>query len=251
VLLDVLQPDWDVLIEIQHAMAHLPENQLQFIRGHQDRSRQFARLALLAQLNVEADTMAALDQDTHGADRPFVLMSPRTRAHLVTREGTVTARYPAALRTAYTGPALQQYIQCRNGWSDATFTSINWAAHGNSLRNHISQRLHFSKLVHDILPTASYLNKMDKGSRCCPCCSHPNETRNHIIRCPHRIRNKWRHALLTDIHASIGIAQFTYPSLLTLLLEAFRDWMYFDKSSETEFVVDYRHYPLDLHLLIR
>lgn len=31
VRLDVLQPDWDVLIEIQHAMIHLPEIKLQFI----------------------------------------------------------------------------------------------------------------------------------------------------------------------------------------------------------------------------
>jgi hypothetical protein len=251
VRLDVLQPDWDVLIEIQHAMTHLPEIQLQFIRGHQDCSSQFARLSLLAHLNVEADSMAASYQNTYGADRPLVIMSPRTRAHLVTSEGTVTARYPSVLRTAYTGPALKQYIQHRNGWSDATFASVNWKAHGKALRNHIALRLHFSKLVHDMLPTACHLNKMDKGRRCCPCCSHPKETRDHIIRCPHRSRNKWRHALLTDIHASVGIAQFTHPPLLDLLLGAMRAWMYYDEESEIEFLVDFRHYPSDLHLLIR
>jgi hypothetical protein len=252
VLLDVLQPDWDVLIEIQHALRHLPELNLQFIRGHQDRTVQFARLSLMAQLNVEADEMASLYQNTHGVDRPIVLMSPRTRAHLVLTHGTVTAQYPAALRTAYTGPALQQYIQHRHAWSAATFTSINWTAHGKALRNHMPLRLHFSKLVHDILPTAYQLNKMDHGRRCCPCCSHPKETRDHIIRCPHWTRNKWRHALLTDLHDTIGMSQFTYAPLLNLLMDTLRAWMYYDAdASDTEFIVNFRHYPRDLHGLIR
>jgi hypothetical protein len=65
VRLDVLQPDGDVLIKIQYgAMTHLPEIKLQFIRGHQDCSSQFARLYLLAQLNVEADSMTTSYQNT-------------------------------------------------------------------------------------------------------------------------------------------------------------------------------------------
>ena len=251
VTLDVLQPDWDVLIEIQHAMTQMPEITLQFIKGHQDRSVRFERLSLLAQLNVEADEMATLFQNTHGADRPVVIMSPRTRAHLVTSEGTITSRYPEALRTAYTRPALQQYIQRRNQWSDATFASVNWTAHGIVLRNHFTLRLHFSKLVHDILPTAYHLNKMDKGRRCCPCCSHPIETRDHILRCPHPSRNKWRHAMLTDIQDTFGTLHFTYPPLLSLLLDTVREWMYHDEASKIEYTVDYCRYMPELHLLIR
>lgn len=104
VTFDVLRPDWDVLIEIQYAMSQLPEVTLQFIRGHQDKNRAFASLPLLAQLNVEADDMASSYQNTHGGERPFILMSPRTRAHLVTKQGTVTAQYSSMLHMAYTGP---------------------------------------------------------------------------------------------------------------------------------------------------
>jgi hypothetical protein len=50
VVLNVLRPDWDVLIKIQHPMKRLPEVMLQFTRGHQDRHTRFARLPLLAQL---------------------------------------------------------------------------------------------------------------------------------------------------------------------------------------------------------
>ncbi len=107
--------------------------------------------------------MASIYQDTFGSDRQLVFLSPRIRAHLIIRNETITSRYSAAIRQAYTGPALQLYIQDRNCWSDSTFQSINWRAHGQVMQNHITHRIHFSKLIHDILPTAGYLNKMDKG----------------------------------------------------------------------------------------
>jgi exonuclease III len=247
--LEPMQPDWDILIEIQNALSQLPEIQLQFIKGHQDRTTRFARLPLLAQLNVEADDMASIYQDTFGSDRPLVILSPRTRAHLIIRNETITSRYPAAIRHAYTGPALQLYIQDRNGWSDSTFQSINWRAHGQVLRNHITHRIHFSKLVHDILPTASYLNKMDKGKRCCPCCNHPHEDRDHILTCSHFSRNKWRHGLLRALLETCT-ANFTYPPLHDLLQEAVQAWFY-NIDPETVFTVPYQQYPRELHLLIR
>ena len=54
------------------------------------------------------------------------------------------------------------------------------------MSKHIQNRLHYSKMVHDILPTLAYLNKQDNGKRLCPCCRHPHETRDHILRCPAR-----------------------------------------------------------------
>jgi hypothetical protein len=58
VVLDVLCPDWDILIEIQEALSHLPGLRLKFVKGHQDDSTPYARLPLLARLNVDADAMA-------------------------------------------------------------------------------------------------------------------------------------------------------------------------------------------------
>jgi hypothetical protein len=249
VVLDVLRPDWDVLIEIQHAMKRLPEVQLQFTRGHQDRHTRFARLPLISQLNVEADDMAAIYQNEYGCDRPIVLMSPRTRAHLVSKEGTITANYPGALRVAYSGPQLQRYIQQRNKWSDATM-AIFWTSHGTALQNHFPLRLHFSKLVHDILPTTAHVNKMDKGKRQCPTCSHTLENRDHIIRCPHPTRNKWRHALLTALHESC-LTLFTYNPLRELLEDSTRVWMYDDAPVGQAFIVNEFRYPIEMRLLIR
>ena len=102
--------------------------------------------------------MADLYQNEHGGDRPLVLMSPRTRAHLVVKQGKITANYPGGIRVANTGPQLLRHIQQRNQWSDTTTESINWTSHGTALRNHFRLRQHFSKQVHDILPTSAHLN---------------------------------------------------------------------------------------------
>jgi hypothetical protein len=121
--------------------------------------------------------MADLYQNEHGGDRPLVLMSPRTRAHLVVKQGKITANYPGGIRVAYTGPQLLRHIQQRNQWSDTTTESINWTSHGTALRNHFRLRQHFSKQVHDILPTSAHLNKIDKGKRTCLTCAHTMENR--------------------------------------------------------------------------
>ncbi len=117
--------------------------------------------------------MALLYQDMHEGTRLFVI------THLVTQQGTITAQYdPSAARIEYTRPALRQYIQQRNKWSDTTMASINWNSHGQTLQNHLYLRLHFSKLVHDILPTTAHLHKMDRGKRERLCCSHRKKTKN-------------------------------------------------------------------------
>ena len=96
-MLDVLCPTWDSLVEIQYAITHLTDLQLKYVKGHQVDKTPYARLPLLAHLNVDADSLAGNFQDQHGQDCPLVLWTPRTHAlpHLV--EGTVTSSFTAAL----------------------------------------------------------------------------------------------------------------------------------------------------------
>ena len=55
-VLDVLCPDWDILIEIQEALTQLPDLQLKFVKGHQDDKIPYNPLPLLARLNVDAES---------------------------------------------------------------------------------------------------------------------------------------------------------------------------------------------------
>ena len=248
VVLDVLCPDWDILIEIQHALEQLPGLCLKYIKGHQDDKLPYERLPLLARLNVEADALASQFQNHHGQDRPIALLTSRARVQIHLIDGTVTSSLAATLRHAYSGPPLLEYVRTRNKWSEATIASINWQAHGSALRKQISRRRHYVKLVHDLLPTHSQANRMDKGKRTCPSCASLHEDRDHILRCPSAERNKWRHKLLTTL-TDVCTTHHTYRPLQDLLLEAVRQWLYPEPLLHNT-LPQGGNYPMELRSLI-
>ena len=79
VILDVLCPEWDILIEIQDALEQMSGLRLKFIKGHQDNTLPYAQLPLMARLNVDADALAGRFQDHLGQDCPIVLLTTRAR----------------------------------------------------------------------------------------------------------------------------------------------------------------------------
>jgi hypothetical protein len=57
-LLDVLDAEWDLLVEIQDALKEMPGIDLIYVKSHQDDQVPYDRLPLMAQLNVDADKLA-------------------------------------------------------------------------------------------------------------------------------------------------------------------------------------------------
>jgi hypothetical protein len=196
-----LAPDWDVLNEIRHSLKSLHfRPTIQHIKGHQDRTTPYIALPLLAQLNVDADTAAGKFQLHHGCYRPHVPLFPHAGAQLQISDATVTYNYKSFIRNAAHGPPLLQYIQQRNHWSDATMAYIDWTAHERAINRYFHRRIHLTKLIHDILPTNDYLGKwLDHRTEKCPSCPHPQEDRDHILRCPHPARIEWRRNFLLSI----------------------------------------------------
>ncbi len=220
-------PDWDILIEIQNALSQLPGLSLKYVKGHQDNKTPYVELPLLAQLNVDTDRKAGKFQDLYGQDRPVVLLTPRTHVLLHLLDGTVTSSFALSLRHAYCGPPLKEYICRKHKWTVGVVESINWQAHSSALRKQQPRRIHYVKYVHDILPTHSQLNRMDKGTRTCPCCVCTHEDRDHILRCPSPARESWRAKLMEKLSSVCG-KHYTYAPLQTLLLNAVRQWLYQD-----------------------
>ncbi len=97
VVLDVLCPNWDILIEIQAALSQLPGLRLKFIKGHQDITTPYAQSPLLAWLNVDADVMASHFQDLHGQDHLVVLVTLQT--HALLQVLTAPSHAPLQLRS--------------------------------------------------------------------------------------------------------------------------------------------------------
>ena len=223
VVLDVLRPDWDVLIEIQDAMQNLPRVRLIYVKGHQDRENHYDTLNLMGQLNVNADREAGVFQDLHGLERPLVLMSPLTKAHLHFKDGTITGKYDRHLQHEATTKPLLEYIKDKNQWTPSIMDSIHWAAHANALKKQSARKTHMVKLLHELLPTTGQANKFDNGKRQCPLCPYQNEDRDHILCCPHPSRVVWREQFIRDLHDHCMLND-TDPTLQVLLCNSLQEW---------------------------
>ena len=223
IVLDVLIPDWDVLVEIQRSLDQLPQIKLDYVKGHQDRTTPYAQLDQMAQLNVDADAKAGQYQDEFGAVRPIAQLMPHTGAHLVGPEGTITAHYQNFMRYQASATPLQTYLMSKYNWSQHVFDVINWDAHGAALKKVTKRRIHYIKMIFDILPTNSQANRYDKGTRTCPTCANEQETRDHILRCNHPEAQTWRDNLkieLTDFYRRT----MTEPELARLMTLALDQW---------------------------
>ena len=165
-----LEPDWDVVHEIKWILQKtLKGDTLIHTKGHQDDRRKHSSLLLLAQLNVDADGLARTYQEKYGASHPMVLLFPRHAAAQVhIPEGTITSRLPFVLRLAEHGTQLRNYIRDKNGWSQLEFDTINWEAHSAAVQAHNKQRIHITKMLHEVLSTLPKLLCRKRGQR-----SHP------------------------------------------------------------------------------
>jgi hypothetical protein len=171
------------------------------------------------QLNVDADEKAGEYQDAHGAHRPIAKLMSKTGAHLVGPKGTITSKYPKHMRYHANAAPLRLYMLSKYQWSLPIFDSVHWEAHGAALKKANKQRIHYTKLVFDILPTHSQVNKYDGGNRKCPSCDHSVENRDHILRCPSQCAVKWRTEFFLEFNEFCRRTRAA-PELKRLMIDA-------------------------------
>ena len=107
------------------------------------------------------------------------------------------------------------------------------------------RRIHFTKLIHDILPTTAQANRYDKGNQTCPLCPCTAENRDHVLRCPSSAATKWRDSFQTNLRDFFRETQ-TAPVLTELTLSAFEKWFIADD----ELILDPLAYQTQVHKLI-
>jgi hypothetical protein len=142
-VLDAFFPEWDIRIDIQAALWAIPGVRLQYVAGHQDKTQPNHSLELLEQLKVDADRIASEDHDLLHQQRPYVVMSSHTKAHLVSADETVTSKHDDFLATQATVPPLITYLSDKYSWSTAVVETINGKAHGQALKRNKLRQSHY------------------------------------------------------------------------------------------------------------
>jgi hypothetical protein len=218
---NTLDPDWDIINEIMWNREHSGINvgKIAHIHGHQDRKKRYQELSLAAQLNVDADALAREYQRLHGKARPIVLQLPHAGASLHFAHGTCTSQIPRALRWAENEQPLAKYIKTRNKWDESTFQLVDWEAHSHVIKRNARQRIHITKLVHDLVPTNKLVHRdHPKAQRCVACQAGEVEDRDHVLRCGHSGRGQWRDQFIASLTAK-GVSIRSDPIMLRILID--------------------------------
>jgi hypothetical protein len=186
-----LIPEYDLIAEIQRIRdtLDLPFDPTH-VKGHQDDDKEYDQLSYPSQINVDCDTLAG-DFLTNPPDdlpartsAPFI---PSSLAALYIDNCLVTTDYSNRIRLATNGAELRRYIIGKTHWTDYTFDSVDWDAHGSALAQQSrSAQVRLLKFMHGWLPTMKRQKRyrLSSSSRC-PICKTRRESQSHILCCRH------------------------------------------------------------------
>jgi len=222
-----LASEWDVIAEIRTTLLAMETSNrptLTHVYGHQDNDTSYDALPLEAQLNVDADALAAQFITDHpNWVYQQVPIMPSSGAQLNLPQGTITYNLRLELQHASVAPPLKAKLQTKCSWDDETFDDVDWTAHGRALKKHEQHRVTLVKYLYDILPIGHQVHRYDpKYSDKCPSCDNPPvETKEHFGRCPAPSRVEWRQQFLSNLRAHLESLNTADP-LQTLMLEGMK-----------------------------
>ena len=219
-----MDPDWDVLQQIISSLRLFPSlREICFVQGHQDNDRPYKPLSLPAQLNGDTDHFAGSYAPCSNENSTIVTMIACSADSLHLLPGTITTKYRSAPRKAASTDPIQHYIQNKNKWNKDECASINWIAHGHSVRRFYHKKQFIVNFVHEWLPLGRLTSKYKKHHLpSCPTCSHDIEDGDHFLCCPEHLQ--WKSDMHCALHNYFNKSP-TRPFLGDLLLTILSMWL--------------------------
>jgi hypothetical protein len=231
--------EFDVTEQIFTTQAeHNINATFKWVKRHQDKKVRKQDLQLEAQLNIEADELAEVFQQTHGTFSPLVHLLPSCPAMLAIQGISITSNYKKQLIRAYVERAYIQYLQYRFEWSDLTIQTIAWKCLSLAIQR-IRQDVLVTKVCNELLPTAATLYKRNyqNHDECILCQQH--ETIEHMLRCDFPTRIKWRIQFMCALRKRLEYLETEF-SIGETLCTAISEWL------ETG-IVNVHNYPPRFH----
>ena len=180
---DTLEPDWDVLDYIVGLKKRHSEITINWIKSHQDKDTPKERLPLMAQLNCEADELAA---DAHQLPkRSDTPRFPSNSTHVLCNNTLITAKLKNTIRTSIKIEPMKAHVQRANNWTSEVMNHIDWESHQRAVTSSGLPNRFATKLIHNILPTGKVIHRYQKYyDHHCPHCGQPYEDQAHLLSCP-------------------------------------------------------------------
>ena len=241
-----LQPDWDIIREIQMAVRALGRpTSFSHVKGHQDDHHAYDDLSLEARLNIDADALAGSFRRHDSSVRPLVPRVSSNSAQLLIDGKTISGGYRQAIRRATSYAPLLGYIQRKQSWSTDTTDMVDWDVHAAALRARPSRSVQLTKLCHELLPTATRVHLYDpRTSRACPRCNDHPEYIDHLLQCPAPARIEWAEATLRQLSSVSRHRPEHHDIILDIFVTGLEHWMSGSHISPAA-------YPARFHDLIR
>mmetsp|Transcript_22359 Transcript_22359/g.45619 ORF Transcript_22359/g.45619 Transcript_22359/m.45619 type:complete len:206 (-) Transcript_22359:433-1050(-) len=139
-------------IHLLHKEHTLPSS-FWHVKGHQNRTTDYAKLDLPAQFNCDTDQLAG--RFYYHRDAVFydhVDLLPSCLANLTINNIDVTSQYKKQLIQTYTKPQYMAHNQHRFQWDHVTLSSITWRPLKVALRR-IHRPTLCTKVCNDLIPT--------------------------------------------------------------------------------------------------
>ena len=229
-----MDPDWDVLQQIISSLPLFPLLPgIRFVQGHQDKDRPYTTLSLPTQLNVDTDHLAGSYAPRPNKNPTIITMIAGSAVSLHLLSRTITTKYRSALCKAASTDPIQHYIQNKNKWNDNEFASINWIAHGRSVRRFYHKKQFIVKFIHEWLPLGRLTSKYKKHHHpTCPTCSHDIKDGDHLLCCTECLQ--WTSDMFHALHNYFNKTP-TWPFLGNVLLTSLSKWLHNEPAIFSDF----------------
>ena len=86
------------------------------------------------------------------------------------------------------------YLQDKYGWTDETFHTIDWHAHGNTIKQYpLQKKITALKFIHEWNTVGTRNSMIDNSDDTCPLCLSAQETHEHVFACTKNNRERtWK-----------------------------------------------------------
>ena len=142
--------DYDVWAALRRATSSTPGIHIGIhAKGHQDDDTPLKSLSLEAQMNIRMDALAGECQRLQTCPLAAKAHSGN-QVSLILGSHIVTTKIHQQLRSTFTGPLLQAYVQIKENWDEHIFTMIDCPAHSSYLASLLfPKRVNVIKMIHN------------------------------------------------------------------------------------------------------